>query len=431
MNDWSLKTLGDVCEKITDGAHNSPPSVSSGMPMASVKDLTPFGLDLSNARHISRNDYDFLVKQGCKPFVDDVLIAKDGNSALDTVCVVRHDMDVVLLSSVAILRPDKRQIAPEFLKYYFLTKKNIDYLKSNFISGAAIPRVVLKDFKRAEIHLPPIKHQIEITEILGALDDKIELNRQMNETLEATARLFFKDWFVDFGPTRAKAEGLPPYLAPELWALFPDALDDDDKPVGWREGSLADLARLNPEVWGSKKSPASIEYVDLANTKWGEIEQTQSFTWEEAPSRARRILHPGDTIVGTVRPGNGSFALIGANRLTGSTGFAVLRPKYPEYREVLYIAATLPETIETLSHLADGAAYPAVRPEIVASHPIIVPDKYCLQAFSAQTTALIDLVLANREESHTLSQTRDLLLPKLMSGEIHIREAEKIVEAVA
>ena len=74
---------------------------------------------------------------------------------------------------------------------------------------------------------------MKFVSILGALQEKIELNRQMNETLEAMARLFFKDWFVDFGPTRAKAEGRPPYLAPELWSLFPNALDDDDKPMGW------------------------------------------------------------------------------------------------------------------------------------------------------------------------------------------------------
>jgi len=240
--------------------------------------------------------------------------------------------------------------------------------------------------------------------------------------------LFFKDWFVDFGPTRAKAEGLPPYLVPELWELFPDALDDEDKPMGWEDGTLADIAQLNPDVWGSKNTPSSVEYVDLANTKWGEIEKTQLFSWDEAPSRARRILYLGDTIIGTVRPGNGSFALVGRNGLTGSTGFAVLRPHCHEYREAVYIAATSQETIETLSHLADGAAYPAVRPETIASQHLIVPNQDCLKTFSAKTSPLFDSILKNREESHTLSQTRDLLLPKLMSGEIRLRDAEKMVE---
>ena len=83
--------------------------------------------------------------------------------------------------------------------------------------------------------------------LLDALDDKIELNRRMNETLEAMARAIFKDWFVDFGPTRAKAEGRDPYLAPELWDLFPDALDDEGKPFGWQDAVLGDRIVINSD----------------------------------------------------------------------------------------------------------------------------------------------------------------------------------------
>ena len=94
---------------------------------------------------------------------------------------------------------------------------------------------------------------------------------------------------------------------------------------------LGDVAHLNPESWSKTNNPSSVEYVDLANTKWGVIESTQHFSWKGAPSRARRVLRPGDTIVGTVRPGNGSYSLIGDDGLTGSTGFAVLRPLHPRF----------------------------------------------------------------------------------------------------
>ena len=142
MNEWQTLTLADVCTVITDGAHQSPKTVSRGKPMASVKDLTRFGVDLTSARHIATEDFEALVKQGCKPHVGDVLIAKDGNSALDTVCTVDHPLDAVLLSSVAILRPDPKCLDSVFLKFYLSSPETIDYLKSNFISGAAIPRVV-------------------------------------------------------------------------------------------------------------------------------------------------------------------------------------------------------------------------------------------------------------------------------------------------
>jgi type I restriction enzyme S subunit len=167
--------------------------------------------------------------------------------------------------------------------------------------------------------------------------------------------------------------------------------------------------------------------VDLSNTKWGQIEQTQIFTWLEAPSRAQRILRPGDTIVGTVRPGNGSYALVSSDGLTGSTGFAVLRPRQSEYREIVYLAATSRETIEVLAHLSDGAAYPAVRPDVVAARELVIADGRCLAAFSATVAPIIDLIEANKVENSTIAQLRDLLLPKLMSGEIRLHEAEKLV----
>jgi type I restriction enzyme S subunit len=254
----------------------------------------------------------------------------------------------------------------------------------------------------------------------------------MNETLETMARAIFKDWFVDFGPVRAKAEGCPPPgLVPDIAALFPDKLDDDDKPVGWAIGTVEDIARLNPESWTTSSAPEAVEYVDLANTKWGIIESTAHYEWEEAPSRARRVLRLGDTIVGTVRPGNGSYAFIGCDGLTGSTGFAVLRPKKHSFREMVYYAATCADNIERLSHLADGAAYPAVRPEVVGATGVVACPEEIITAFSALTSPFLDRVEANKRENATLAALRDLLLPKLMSGEIRLKDVEQTIAGTA
>ncbi len=201
---WPVLTLGNVCEKITDGAHKSPKSVSIGRPMASVKDLTRFGVNLSHARLISQKDFEDLVNQGCQPQVGDVLIAKDGNSALDTVCTIDKPLDAVMLSSVAILRPNKAKLDSDFLKYYFCSRNVIEYLKNNFISGAAIPRVVLRDLKKAAIKVPSLEEQKNISKVLRSLDNKIELNHQINQTLEQMAQALFKSWFVDFDPVKAK-----------------------------------------------------------------------------------------------------------------------------------------------------------------------------------------------------------------------------------
>jgi type I restriction enzyme, S subunit len=273
--------------------------------------------------------------------------------------------------------------------------------------------------------------QSALASVLCALDDKIELNRQMNETLEATARAIFNDWFVDFGPARARMEGQAPYLASKTWSLFPERLDDNGTPEGWQPATLDTVAHLNPESWSAQTRPSQVDYVDLANTKWGTIETTEVHTWDAAPSRARRVLRSGDTIVGTVRPGNGSYAFVDQDGLTGSTGFAVLRPKRAAHRELTYCAATSVQNIDRLSHLADGAAYPAVRPDVVASTKIVLGPRPVIDAFSAMCAPLIDRCVANRRENETLAATRDLLLPKLMSGEITVSDAQRLAGQAA
>jgi type I restriction enzyme S subunit len=171
--------------------------------------------------------------------------------------------------------------------------------------------------------------------------------------------------------------------------------------------------------------------VDLSNTKWGVIESTQPHDRDGAPSRAQRVLRAGDTIVGTVRPGNGSYALVGATGLTGSTGFAALRPVRPACREFVYLAGTAPDNIVRLSLLADGAAYPAVRPEVILGTSVPIPGGDIIEAFHSLTTPLIERITANHAESETLAATRDLLLPRLMSGQLCVHDASRLVETVA
>ncbi|MBL8866263.1 MAG: restriction endonuclease subunit S, partial [Planctomycetia bacterium] len=247
----------------------------------------------------------------------------------------------------------------ERFTYYFLRHLNL----RRFDSGSAQASLNRNYVYPIRIFVPGLGEQRAIAHILGTLDDKIELNRRMSETLEAMARALFKSWFVDFDPVRAKAEGRDPGLPKPLADLFPARLVDSELgeiPEGWGVGTLADLSALNPEVWSKQARPPEINYVDLSNTKWGRIEVVTAHAAANAPSRAQRVLRPGDTIVGTVRPGNGSYALISEDGLTGSTGFAVLRPSKLQYAQFVYLAATAAQNIDALTHLADGGAYPAV-----------------------------------------------------------------------
>ena len=306
--------------------------------------------------------------------------------------------------------------------YYCMASEEFVGFATAGSEGTRMPRATWEHVSRHTFPLPPISEQRDIAHILGTLDEKIKLNRRMNQTLEAMARAIFEDWFVDFGPIRAKMEGLDPYLPPELWDLFPDNMVDSELgkiPEAWEVTPLWKISDVNPESWSSKNRPDGVECVDLANTKWGVIESTQYFPWKEAPSRARRVLRPGDTLVGTVRPANGSYSFVGNDGLTGSTGFAVLRPSHPRYRELVFLSATAPENIDRLAHLADGAAYPAVRPETVGETDIAIPisDSEMLDWFSRTVGPILDKMETNKTESQVLTTQRDTLLPKLVSGE--------------
>jgi restriction endonuclease S subunit len=311
--------------------------------------------------------------------------------------------------------------------YYLVKYIGLNHLKD----GTSNPSLSRDTFADLLLPFPPLSTQRAIAHILCTLDDKIELNRRMSETLEAIAHAIFKSWFVDFNPVRAKTEGRDPGLPKHLADLFPARLMDSELgeiPEGWDVSTLATFASLNPESWTRANYPDSIAYVDLSNTKWGRIETITRYARRDVPSRAQRVLRPGDTIVGTVRPGNGSYALVLEEGLTGSTGFAVLRPVAPENVQFVCLAATARENIEALSRLADGGAYPAVRPEVVATMPAVRPHAKVLKHFSAATAPLLERMGRNESESRTLAALRDTLLPKLISGELRVKGAERFIE---
>ena len=223
------------------------------------------------------------------------------------------------------------------------------------------------------------------------------------------------DWSVD------RARAYLDSMDPEIAVLFPDRFVDSELgeiPERWEETTVDKIALLNPETWTARNAPQTVVYVDLSNTKWGTMEKCETYEWKDAPSRAKRVLRIGDTILGTVRPGNGSYAFIGEDGLTGSTGFAVLRPRMSRDRALVWCCATASENIERLSHLADGAAYPAVRPQVVGATEIILPSERVRNVFATICDPLLNQIEANKRESHSLAALRDTLLPKLVSGEV-------------
>lgn len=424
VREW--RRLDDFCLGVFDCPHSTPNLTSSGPLVVRSQDVRSGLFRVEEAGRVSEETYKDRIARA-EPRHGDILYSREG-TYFGHAAEVPPGVRVCLGQRMVLIRPDREQLNSRFLRMWLNSPVLVAHLHG-FRDGTVAERLNMPTIRALPVPVVPRSQQDAIASILGALDDKIDLNRRMNETLEAMARAIFQDWFVTFGPTHAKQEGRPPYLAPDLWSLFPNRLDDDGRPEGWTIDTLANVSTLNPESWSVKTMPAEIEYLDLSSAKNGEIEATQHFTREAAPSRAQRILRPGDTVVGTVRPGNRSFALIAQQGLTGSTGFAVLRPSSPTFREFVYLAATANDAIDYLAHRADGAAYPAVRPDVVSGIVCIAPPDPVVGAFAIAVAPMIDRMAANREESRTLAATRDLLLPKLMSGELRVRDAERLAEA--
>ncbi|MBS0986470.1 restriction endonuclease subunit S [Acetobacter thailandicus] len=279
--------------------------------------------------------------------------------------------------------------------------------------GSPIPSTTRSAVYVREIDVPPIKEQKAIASILGSLDDKIDLNRRTNETLEALARALFRDWFVDFGPTRAKMAGEAPYLAPELWKLFPDRLDDERKPEGWKITRIGDcIERLKVGTLYSQKD------LELSGTI-PVLDQGKNGIIGYHNNAPNIVATPNERIC--------TFANHTCTQKLIDFPFSTIQNVIPfkgkNFPSEWIFFATLGKQ--------NFQEYKGHWPDFV-EQTICTPDKSDVMNFYRK---MIDPMLnkqsENTREIETLTQLRDLLLPKLMSGEISIRDAEKMVEDAA
>lgn len=188
MIKWIEETLEEVCIKVTDGAHKSPKAKDKGHYMVSVKDFLEYGFDFSNCKLISDEDYDNLERSGCVPEKGDILVGKDGARFFEDVIIYEQDEKPALLSSIAIIRCNIEKIDPYYL-YYIMKLPNVRKdVRENYGSGSAIPRIVLKDFKRMPIKYPSDKKiQEDIVSLLKNIDSKIKVNTQINRNFDVLA----------------------------------------------------------------------------------------------------------------------------------------------------------------------------------------------------------------------------------------------------
>ena len=286
-----------------------------------------------------------------------------------------------------------------------------------------------------EFEFPSIVSHLResIGSILAALDDKIDLNRRMNETLEAMARTIFKDWFIDFGPTRAKAEGRAPYLAPELWALFPNALDYEGKPVGWEQSSMGAKietrlggtpARKKPDYWGG-----DIPWINSGKVnEFRVISAAEFITTQGFNNSATKILPKRTTLIAITGATLGQVSL---NEIEVCTNQSIVGAVGNDEMPGEFLYLWVIENIGDLLASQTGAAQQHINKGNVNDLELLCPSRSAMEAWIEIARPIFDQIAALCFEGKTLARIRDFLLPKLISGEIPLRDAEKTVETVA
>jgi len=406
------------------------------------KDYAPTGrfvlrtLNISDDCSISREDAVYLPEELCPQYSrfelqpHDTLFVMVGATLGKVGFVRQNDLPALLNQNMWLIRAKLEMADPRFIHYAFrhAVKANLGWA-----SGSARDFVRRDDYRNLNVAAPPLPEQRAIAHILGALDDKIELNRRMNETLETMARVLFKSLFVDFDPVRAKAERRNPGLPKPLADLFPNSFQDSELgqiPNGWQVSTVGELTEINARSLGRDDPLDIIDYVEISEVMHGEIANIPRYVRGTEPSRARRRLSHGDTVISTVRPDRGAhfLCLNPAETLIASTGFTVLTPRQGHWA-FPYVALTRREVGDELGRLADGGAYPAVRPEAIAGLRVVVPAKReIFVAFEKLAQPLFERSGHNRTETKTLAVLRDTLLPKLISGELRIEAADRFVQ---
>ena len=405
MEDWKEYKLKDICIKITDGSHSSPRGVDDGYPMFSVKDMQEYGFDYSKCKYVSYDDFLSLKQNDCVPQKGDVLVAKDG-SYLKQIFVCKETRDEGILSSIAIFRPNTL-VDSFFLCYLLKSPEVYNYIANNCVSGSALPRIVLKDFKEVKLRVPSLTKQKEIVSILKSLDDKIEVNRKINENLEQQAQALFKSWFVDFEPFKDGE-----FVESELGMI----------PKGWRVGTLGEICTQSSLKVGVRNdvkvlSPVTTGNLMLSEEYFTKQVYSESIAKYKVVNRGAFAYNPARVNIGSL--GRNEYDFDGAV----SPVYVVFECNkgYSNYFDLF--RTTEKFKTEVLLRAIGGVRQSLNYVDFAMIQTIIAPQEV-VDSFNPMYERLKTMQKHLEVENNRLATIRDTLLPKLMSGELKVNEVE-------
>ncbi len=436
--EWRTYRLGDVCSKIGSGA--TPRGGSSvylehgGIALIRSQNIYNDGFHREGIAYLTEEHAVDL--SNVEVAEHDVLLNITGDSVARSCQVSADVLPARVNQHVAIIRPDPAVFWPRFLRYYLISPAMQAEMLSLAGAGAtrnALTKGMIESF---EIPAPTdVEEQRAIAHILGTLDDKIELNRRMSETLEAMARAIFQSWFVEFGPVRAKAEGRDTGLPKEIADLFPDSFEDSELgeiPKGWKVKTIGDLSDVvggstpstkEPIYWtGGKHHWATPK--DLSGPTVPALLDTERCITDAGVSQISSGLLPRRTVLLSSRAPIGYLA-IAEIPVAINQGFIAMMPKKGVSNLFLLLWASVAR--EEITSRANGSTFLEISKANFRPISVVAPPEAVMQAFDGQAQPLYERIVECEHESRTLAVLRDTLLPKLLSGEIRLLQKKETV----
>ena len=436
---WPVVFLAEIATKIGSGATprgGSDAYLPSRTLFALVRSQNVFDrrFDRDGLAFISGEQADGL--RGVILQSDDILLNITGDGiTFGRACIVPPEvLPACVNQHVSIIRLDAQRANAGYV-LAFLTHPDVKSYIESFNAGGSRRAITKGHIESFRVPLPPLHEQLAIARILGTLDDKIELNRRMNETLEAMARALFKSWFVDFDPVRAKAEGRDPGLPKTLADLFPDSFENSELgeiPNGWRHrklGELVDLTR-GRTYKGSLKGLSGPVLLGLASIERNGGFRNDKLSTYGGDSPPNLILIPDD-LFASLKDVTQSADLLGAvarvpahvakGRLTQDTVKLTFRTSTTS-RKIVYCTLLTPQYRDYCRAHATGTTNLGLSREDFLAYPVVQPGEAVQQAFDAATEIIDSRASRTMSEARTLAALRDALTPKLISGELRVKD---------
>ena len=414
MNEaWPTVKLGDVVEITSSKRIKMADYVDSGVPFYRSKEIIERakGNNISTELFILEDHFNAIDKKFGSPSHGDILLTSVGTLGVPY-RVNLDDRFYFKDGNLTWFRNYKPNIDDKFF-FCWLTSPIAKRKFDEVTIGSTQKALTIISLKSIEIVLPPLAQQKAIASVLGALDDKIENNRQMNETLEEMARAIFKSWFVDFDPVHAKAAGnAPAHMDADTATLFPSSFGDDGLPEDWKKVYLKDFTNI---VYGKNlptKQLATSGYPVFGGN--GVIGFHSEYLYEEPQVLVACRGAASGKVIRSL-----PFSFVTNNSLV----IEINSPHLNRFFLELYLKDL------TLEGFTTGSAQPQMTIANMDAVKLLDPTKKTLDCFQTLAEPLFDKVLANDEENKTLAELRDTLIPKLMSGEIRVKDAEQEVEA--